>query len=431
MKVNYLRQAVARARSERLYTGLYLTGVALAVATVMTLSVILYSRLAPVYPEYKRGRQMYVTSMLVKLNFGGDMWGSISGQLSYKNVMEWLVPLKGAEMVTMINEVSKGEVNLPGSKDVTEFRTYFVDGNFFRIYEYDVLAGNLFTEADIENHSRVAVISDRVARKYFGNADAAVGETLQINFSSYRVKGVVRGAGLATPDSYADVFLPFTCKADYDAKGYYQYTTVILRKEDVSEEALRDEFTALVSATNAANSAGGEKGDSCAVFNQPFNHYNHTFFPFPADEEKQPRKLGYYLIIAAVLLLVPALNLSGLIMGSMDRRVAEMGVRKSFGARPSALLRQVLAENLMLTLAGAFIGLIVSWIIVYFNADVLFSIVDGGSATGRPMEISSMFSPWVFLITLAVTLILNTLSSFIPAVVSLRRPIVQSINEGR
>ena len=61
----YIRQSWELIRSERLYTALYVAGVALSITTVMVLSIVLYVRLAPVYPEINRDRTMYVSTLTV------------------------------------------------------------------------------------------------------------------------------------------------------------------------------------------------------------------------------------------------------------------------------------------------------------------------------------------------------------------------------
>ena len=66
----------------------------------------------------------------------------------------------------------------------------------------------------------------------------------------------------------------------------------------------------------------------------------------------------HYVIIIIVILLVPAINLSGLTQSRMRKRLSEIGVRKAFGANRSVLLKQVLAENLLLTLIGGVAGLL-------------------------------------------------------------------------
>ena len=65
-----------------------------------------------------------------------------------------------------------------------------------------------------------------------------------------------------------------------------------------------------------------------------------------------------YVIIVLVLLLIPAINMSGITQSRMRKRMAEIGVRKAFGATRSELLTQVLYENLLQTLLGGVLGLI-------------------------------------------------------------------------
>jgi len=67
-----------------------------------------------------------------------------------------------------------------------------------------------------------------------------------------------------------------------------------------------------------------------------------------------------YGIVIAILLLVPAVNLSGMTLSRMRRRMAEIGVRKAFGATGGELMRQVFFENLVLTLLAGVVGLALS-----------------------------------------------------------------------
>ena len=68
-----------------------------------------------------------------------------------------------------------------------------------------------------------------------------------------------------------------------------------------------------------------------------------------------------YGIVIAILLFVPAVNLSGMTLSRMRRRMAEIGVRKAFGATGGELIRQVFFENLVLTLLAGIVGLALSY----------------------------------------------------------------------
>ena len=134
-----------------------------------------------------------------------------------------------------------------------------------------------------------------------------------------------------------------------------------------------------------------------------------------------------------VLLVVPALNLCSIVAGRMERRSAEMAVRKTFGARRSVLLNQVVTENLVLTSIGGLIGLALSWLSIYnFRTELLGMFFDNTTLSSAPIVTGEMlFAPLLFVGCFAAILVLNVLSALLPAWLSLRKPIVESMMEKR
>ena len=65
-----------------------------------------------------------------------------------------------------------------------------------------------------------------------------------------------------------------------------------------------------------------------------------------------------YALALVIILLVPSLNLCGLSSSRMQQRTAELGVRKAFGATRGVLIRQMLNENLVLSVVGGIVGLV-------------------------------------------------------------------------
>jgi putative ABC transport system permease protein len=131
-----------------------------------------------------------------------------------------------------------------------------------------------------------------------------------------------------------------------------------------------------------------------------------------------------------VLLLVPALNLSGLVAARMKRRLPEMGVRKAFGAKKRELMHQIISENLVLTLCGGLVGLVITWLLLYvFRSWAFFALGNLPSQTVEPLVQGEMlFSPLIFLIAFLVCAVVNLMATMIPAWLSLRNPIVESMN---
>jgi putative ABC transport system permease protein len=142
-----------------------------------------------------------------------------------------------------------------------------------------------------------------------------------------------------------------------------------------------------------------------------------------------------YLILTFItLLIVPAVNLSGIISGRMEERLAEMGVRKAFGASKRTLLNQVLVENFVLTFCGSVLGLLLAWGIVRWGGLWMLDALGFSNASEVNMEDfmatgEMLFAPVVFGCTLLFCLLINTLSAFLPAWLSLRKPIVESMNQ--
>ena len=173
------------------------------------------------------------------------------------------------------------------------------------------------------------------------------------------------------------------------------------------------------------------------LWEQPTSHALSVFKDYPADTSFSSWKVaGHLILMLLVLLIVPSLNLSGLIASRMESRLSEMGVRKAFGASRSTLLSQVMWENFFLTLVGGLLGLLVAWSMLYVGREWIFMLFDSWPmdiAEGANLYVSGemLFAPVVFIVAFVLCLILNLLSALWPAWTSLRKPIVYSLYEKR
>ena len=149
------------------------------------------------------------------------------------------------------------------------------------------------------------------------------------------------------------------------------------------------------------------------------------------DENSSSNIIKKVIFILLVLLIVPALNLSGIIAGYMEERRGEIGVRKSFGATNGKMLRQILWENLILTVLGGIIGLIAAWLIICFGSNWIFvSIGDFVISDTNAVRINPdmLFAPAIFIFSFTICLLMNLFSALLPAKLALRKPIVETIN---
>jgi len=73
---------------------------------------------------------------------------------------------------------------------------------------------------------------------------------------------------------------------------------------------------------------------------------------------------AYIAVLAFLFALLPALNLININVSRIMERTSEIGIRKAFGASSRTLVGQFVVENIILTLAGGLVGLILSVVVL-------------------------------------------------------------------
>lgn len=432
-----MTQAFTLLKQNRLFSMLYIVGTGLAIAMTVIVAVVYYVKLAPIYPEENRKNTLYLTHVSFKSEQESRTYQSA---LSYRALQEWIYPLKNVVAVSARFSNAMDYYIQPADRS-GDFRPALklVDPAFFRIYALQFLEGHPFTEADLASGIHTAVISDDLARRLFGTTEGVVGRSFSMDYVNYHVCGVVRGASFLTRQSYAQVYAPYSIESNYKDPvvssfpycGLFNVTFLV--KDNAQAKALRAEIKDLIRRVNAQY-----KGQwQMELWEQPTSHALSVFKEYPADTSFSSWKVaGRLTLWVLVLLLVPSLNLNGLIASRMESRLPEMGVRKSFGASRSALLSQVMWENFFLTLVGGLLGLLVAWIMLYVGRGWIFMLFDSWPMDipeGANLYVSGemLFAPVVFLIAFLLCLVLNLLSALWPAWMSLRKPIVYSLYEKR
>ena len=163
-----------------------------------------------------------------------------------------------------------------------------------------------------------------------------------------------------------------------------------------------------------------------------------TFLPHDMRDSSTAMKAVNLLPPALLMLLflfLPAINLSGLVSNRMEARRAEMGIRKAFGAKRRTLLGEVLFENLVLTLLGGLVGWLLSWgFISLMRGNIILQLIFGAfnkDGFDFSLDYQMFITPTLFLVCFICCAILNLMAALIPSWHSLRKPIVESLNQKR
>ncbi len=301
------------------------------------------------------------------------------------------------------------------------------DADFWQVFRFRFLDGVPFSEADFQSGLPRAVICASVARKLFGRTDVA-GEYIRLNQVDFYVTGVVADVSTLAADCYAQVWIPYTAgQSETFSWGYGlmgSMSAVILARSSADFPAIREECERLRQKYNDAQT-------DMEVFyrGQPDTQFVHLYRTW-GDEPDMQSVVICYVAVFLILLVVPAINLSSMTHSRMRKRMAEIGVRRAFGATGTELMSQVFLENLFLTVVAGIVGLVLSYAAALLLSDYLF----GGSATAfykgeTTLGAGLLFSPRVFFAALCFCLLMNGLSALLPAWRASRMDIVDAINQ--
>ena len=427
----YFKQAWNLMRQNRFYSTIYIVGTGLAITLVMIIAIVYHIKTADIAPEVHRSTMLVNERASAKKKEGGrHNWS-----LSYKTLKECYYNLKTPKLVTAMNdpEFLKYQIgdlyfSLPGSPDKYTGYMGCTDANFWHVFHFTFINGKPFNQAEFESGFRKAIICESLAKKIFGEIEIN-GKSMLINDVEYVVGGVVKDVSPTMTMSFANLWVPFT--------------TVPILLENGDSEGIVGSFSAYILAHKTT-----DFDNIRAEIEEKRKQYNSTLInaEFVLDEgvpytykesvigKTDFRKsvneiIRQYLLIALVFLLVPAINLSGLTSSRMQDRISEIGIRKAFGARWTSLINQVLTENLLLTLLGGLLGLIISYIIVLLLGKNLligrYRMVDTDMNLSSEMFINLN----VFFYAFSICVLLNLISSLIPVWNISRKKIVEAISD--
>ncbi len=424
-------------KEEKLFSGIYIAGTALAVAFTMVIVMAYNFKIAPVYPEVNRANTYYWHGLRT-FNKYEENAELCYGGVGYKMV-ERLKKMKSVEKVGVTNFTSGDwlcRMQQLGGERKKGFKKY-VDDGFFQVYEFEFLEGRPFTHKEWVNSRKLAVITDKLARRIFGTKKHLVGKELRVASDTLTICGVVKAGSIVSSKSYADLYTCCYSKDDlFDYWGFNSIQEVIIVSRDGKQ--LRADINEMLNRLNAELKASGENWKFLPPEEALSPHWmlglsNNTF-----NVSYQSGDWVYMLLLILMLLLVPTVNLSGIISGRMESRLAEMGVRKAFGAKKRELLFQIMAENIVQTFIGSVVGLLMAWGIVSWGGIWMLDALGFSYNTAYFVDMNDfvatgemLFAPVVFGIALFVCLFINTLAAILPAWLSLRKPIVESMMEKR
>ena len=436
-----VRHAFALIREDKLFSAIYIAGTAVAIASAMVVAILLNVKMANIYPETHRDRTLYVNALQYK---DSEMGGSLYSGCSTLAVDELFSKLECVEVATGMRvdpyrEITVDSILSLSNTFQSSVKAIFCDPRFFQLYDFHFLEGRPFNEQEFRNGEQVCVVTDKLLEKLCIGHNLQAGLTLYFNHLPYRIIGVIKRTSPLMDTSYAEIYAPSLGKSvsytDSNPTDYQGNLSVrVLLKKGYSREDFLKEVEPLCRRYEAAQSSA--EGEPVHFALDAKSHFFVCFSFFHSDDESTSDKAKNLLppaILMLIFLLLPALNLSGLVSNRMEARRAEMGIRKAFGAKRRTLLREVIRENLVLTCCGGLVGWVLSWLFylaIRHTAMFQALILREGNLTGEiTLDLKMFVTPTLFLIVFLCCVVLNLMVALIPSWTSLRKPIVESLNQ--
>jgi putative ABC transport system permease protein len=217
------------------------------------------------------------------------------------------------------------------------------------------LGRNFTPEEDVRGGPRTALISHGLWRRAFGEQADIIGKRVEIDTQPYTVVGVMPPGYVFPPGSNepAEVWAPFQFDPANPGNRGNHFLNVIGRlKPDVSIEQARSEIGSLMTAWKDENRSQ----------HLP-NPVGHPIIMLPVHEDVVgSARPAVLMLLGAVgfVLLIACVNVANLLLARAEGRRREFAMRLALGAGRTRLLRQFLAEGLILVALGAAAGVLLA-----------------------------------------------------------------------
>jgi predicted permease len=322
------------------------------------------------------------------------------------------------QQTSVLQDVSAfrmGVVNYTGTGTPEQLRNGQVSADYFRLAGIPISLGRTFTrEEDLPNGEHVVVLSQGLWKRRFGSDPSVVGRTMQLSGDPYVIIGVLNespNARVLEPNP--EVWTPFQLDPNTADQGHF-FSALGRLKPGVTLEQANARMKIAAEEYNRRYPNALQPGQSFGVER------------FQDVLVRGVRSSLVTLVVAVTfVLLIACANVANLLLVRATGRKREMAMRAALGAGRGRILRQLLTESVMLSLAGGALGLALGLVgiraLLSINTAGLPLVGINGSAVGVDWR--------VVLYTLLVSLGTGVVFGLIPALHASRQDLVTNLKE--
>jgi len=362
MLFNYLKTALRNLLKNPLFSFINISGLALGMA--LFLLIFQYVRFELSYDTFHQDHENIVRLSYSKFKDGKRAFNSV---LSYSGVPSRMKE-EFPEVADYVRIVPTYRESLINYKDLyfKERGIVFADSTLFNIFSFNLLQGD---PNSVLNEPFTAVISEKIAQKYFGNENPIGKSFRRGNNQDYTITGVFEDIPKNSHIKFDFVMSHATLRtlmgpdrADNDFRMYHAHAYYKLLPETNLDD-LRAKFPDFVDKY-----VGGEelrKINTILEFEiqkiKDIHLYSHK--DNEAETNGNSKTVYFFMLIAVIILVIALVNYINLSTSRSLERAREVGMRKVIGGQKAQLISQFLIESALINLlafiaAGVIIALV-------------------------------------------------------------------------
>ena len=222
-----------------------------------------------------------------------------------------------------------------------------VNANFQDVNNWTMTSGRFFSDKNVQNRERVAVVGQTVVKNLFADEDP-VGKEIRVKNIPFRVIGVLKSKGNGTMGNDQDdtVLIPYTTSMERVEGIDYLRMVYVVAKDDEGIDRLQADIENLLRVRHNIKDTNLDD----------FNIQN-----MKSIMETVAQTTGTFTLflgaVAAISLVVGGIGIMNIMLVSVTERTREIGVRTALGATYSVIVTQFLIEAIVISLMGGFIGI--------------------------------------------------------------------------
>ena len=335
MFIESVRMSVSNICHNRMRSFLTILGIMIGVTAVIALITSISAVSATISDSYT---SMGAGTMTLSAP-GSDLKAGLSA-----DDLEMLTALEHVEGVspTVTLNVTAAQSNAYESSVGVGGRNAY----YFTANDGLIARGRAITPLDVNQSSRVCLISSDLVETFFYGADP-IGETLYLSGRSFTVIGILTDDGDSSISGMmsgsSDVLIPYTTALKMNGESLVTNLTIYIDSAE-SSSLVETELEPVLDA----------------LFSYEDDTYTITTMDAIEDTMSSMLSMMSMLLggIASIALLVGGIGIMNMMLTSVTERTVEIGLKKAIGAEPGQIQLQFLIESFLLSMAGGMIGVL-------------------------------------------------------------------------